>query len=46
MSRSPSPPPMQPFVQINLEINSDMKSALHRPPFHKNNFFLPGLRQN
>jgi hypothetical protein len=33
MSRSP--PPIQPFVQNNLEINSDMKSALDRPPVHK-----------
>ncbi len=29
---SPPPPPIQPFVQNNLEINSDMKSALDRPP--------------
>ncbi len=26
---------VQPFVQSNTEINSDMKSALDRPPVHK-----------
>jgi hypothetical protein len=34
MSRSPASP-IQPFVQNNLEINSDMKSALDRSPVHK-----------
>ncbi len=31
----PPPPPIRPFVQNNLEINSDMNSALDRPPVHK-----------
>ncbi len=31
----PPPPPIQPFVHNNSEINSDMKSALDRPPVRK-----------
>jgi hypothetical protein len=43
MSRYPPPPPLEPFVQNNLEINRDMKSALDRPPVHKY-YFAQGIR--
>jgi hypothetical protein len=32
----PKPVPTHPFVQNNLEINSDLKSAKDTPPVHKN----------
>ncbi len=35
MFRPPPPTHIQPFVKNNIEINSDIKSALERPPVHK-----------
>jgi hypothetical protein len=41
------PPPIQPFVQNNLESNINMKSALDKPPVHKDIFSqIEGSRWN